>query len=59
MGAGAVKPEPGSGEGDLSDFESLSDLLPAELLELPPNILFSRLPPVEERLRRLLLASLW
>jgi hypothetical protein len=33
--------------------------LPAELLELPPNILFSRLPPVEERLRRLLLASLW
>ena len=44
------------GEGDLSGFESVSWLAVA-LFELPPNILFSRPPPWEERLRRLLPAS--
>lgn len=56
MGAGAFGLD--SGEGDLpSVLDSLSTLDPGEL-EPPPNILFSRLPPCEERLRRLLPASL-
>lgn len=54
---GSSEPDPEPGEGDLaSTLDSLSVLDP-EGLELPPNILFSRLPPWEERLRRLLPAS--
>ena len=59
MGVAALEPGLESGEGDLpSPLVSLSVFDPEEL-EPPPNILFSRLPPDEERLRRLLPASLW